>query len=241
MLEYQKAVGRYLKKPHQNRFLNKKLKYTPSKKNMETQVKTRNVLTPKFGSESPNLEILRCPGHSHHRRASAACTFGGPIFGGRGWSLITAYLWFFGISNEQLVFQISCMLLLPEVWNWDFFYLFAFFCFSVLLKFKGCKWTKITNRTSKSLRVSKNCGEKLLDAAIAAIRIPEFTNLTVLFIISAIRNSFPRAAANKARPSATWYLRILSRWSTVDGWNPVVFCCSLLASLLHRVFVSDPR
>ena len=133
MLEIPKNCWEDTKKNlNTNRFFFKETYiHPPQKKHMEPKWK-HGHLTPKFGSEIPNLEILRCPGHSHHRRASAACTFGGPIFGGRGWSLIAASLWFFGISNEQLVFQISCMLLLPEAWNWDFFFLFEFF-FSVLL------------------------------------------------------------------------------------------------------------
>ena len=74
-------------------------------------------------------------------------------------------------------FQISCITCyFPEVWLDGTFFLFFCVFVSVFLKFKGCKWKNITNRTSKSLRVKR--GEKLLDAAIAAIRIPEFTNLT---------------------------------------------------------------
>ena len=58
--------------------------------------------------------------------------------------------------------------------------LFVFCLFAFLFQFfwssRDVNEKNITNRTSKSLRVKR--GEKLLDAAIAAIRIPEFTNLT---------------------------------------------------------------
>lgn len=164
MLEYQKAVGRYLKKPHQNRFLNKKLIYTPSKKNMETQVKTRNVLTPKFGSESPNLEILRCPGHSHHRRASAACTFGGPIFGYQRLVVdhsIPMVLWDFQWTARFFSNKLY-YLLLPRSMDW----IGTFFSFWVFFQFfwssRDVNEQKITNRTSKSLRVSFSAWWKTL-------------------------------------------------------------------------------